>query len=529
MTKRTTITAAVLSLALLLFVGGNAFAASNPVQVNLTGSSAMFNLSALGGYSSTACGTNIWTKKSSSTAPIGGVDQRPGGAPLQPGNVWIEWNSAQTTICAYLTVDSAVGDEMFFAVPKFTLSIDPSWVNSSGSNLIPTLTDTTLPQTIYNALNNQPFNGAATDVRPEDALFEVNRCLAPLDPVNYTGLGYGPGPVGQPIEDSFNSPPTSATPVAFALTGQDPISGGQIPPWTTTSVGAEPVIVFVNTTSTGSGHFGSSQFTNIDRWELAEVLNGTLTRTRDITNVAGLPDVGIPVLLREPTSGTYTTMEFNVPRNVEINSTQELNVNPAVCNPGDCGNPLNIQYASGGSRRRVIGTGEMVKEGGLIEDAFGYAFWSTGNFAPDLATAKYLSVDGVDALNYSWYQSRGAFPNCVYPCKGLIPFVNVLNGSYPIWSILRVATNLPTPAGITQLIKTVQNTATNGFPDIVPYSEMQKFRSHYDRPGEAAPASNGHTGEPAESGGDVGGAVFSIQADLDFFADTGTQLLQLKN
>jgi hypothetical protein len=526
MTKRTMITAAV--LALLLLLGVNAFAA-NPVAVNLTGSSGMFNLSALAGYSAAACGTNIWTKKSTSSAPIGGVDQRPGGAPEQTGNVWIEWNNTETTICAYLSVDSAVGDEMFFAVPKFTLSIDPSWVNSAGSNLIPTLTDTTLPQAVYNALNNQPFDGAATDVRPEDALFEVNRCLAPLDPVNYTGLGYGPGPVGQPIEDSFNNPPTSATPVAFALTGQDPISGGNIPAWTTTPVGAEPVMVFVNTGNTGSGHFGNAQFTNIDRWELAEVLNGTLTRTRDITNVAGLPVVGIPVLLREPTSGTYTTMEFNVPRNVEINSTQELGVNPAVCNPGDCGNPLDIQYASGGSRRRVIGTGEMTQEGSEITDAFGYAFWSTGNFAKYLTSEKYLSVDGVDPLNYSWYQSRGAFPNCVYPCKGLIPFVNILNGSYPIWTIMRVATNLPVPSGVSLLIKTIQNTASNGFPDIVPYAQMQKFRSHYDRPGEAAPASNGHAGEPAEAGGDVGGAVFSVQSDLDFFADTGTQLLQLKN
>ena len=525
MTKRITITAALLAILLL---GVNAFAA-NPVQVNLTGSSAMFNLSALAGYTATACGTNIWTQKSSSTAPIGGVDNRSGGAPLQPGNLWIEWNNAQTVICAYLTVDSAVGDEMFFAVPKFTLSIDPSWVGTVGASLIPTLIDTTLPQGVYNALNNQPFNGAATDVRPEDALFEVNRCLAPLNQQDYSGLGYGPGPVGQPIFDSFNSPPTSATPVAFALTGKDPISGGTIPAWTTTPVGAEAVLVFVNTTNTAAGHFGNSQFNNINRWEVAEVLNGTLTRTRDITNVKGLPSVGIPVILREPTSGTYTTMEFNVPRNIEINSTQEVGVNPAVCNPGDCGNPLDIEYASGGSRRRAIGTGEMVKEVGAIEDAFGYSFWSTGNFAHVLTTTKYLSVDGVDALNYSWYQSRGAFPNCVYPCKGLIPFVNVLNGSYPIWSILRMATNVPVPAGISSLIKQVQNTANNGFPDIVPYSSMQVFRSHFDRPGQASPTSNGNAGEAAEAGGDAGGAVLSIQADVDFFSDTGTQLLQLKN
>jgi ABC-type phosphate transport system substrate-binding protein len=523
MTKRTTTTAAVLSLALLLFLGSNVFAASNPVSVNLTGSSAMFNLSALAGYSASGCGTNIWTQKSTSSAPMGGVDQRPGGAPIQTGNIWIIWNNAETVICSYLTVDSAVGDEMFFAVPKFTISINSTWVGAPGLNLIPTLTDTTLPQAVYTALNNQPFNGAATDVRPEDALFEVDRVLAPLDPVNYTGLGYGPGPVGTPIESSFSS--KSATAVAFALTGADPISGGTVPAWTTTPVGAEPVMVFVNTSETGTGHFGNAQFTNVDRWVLADVLNGTLTRTRDIANAAGLPAVGIPVILREPTSGTYTTLEFNVPRNVEINSTQELGVNPSA--PG--GNPLNITYASGGSRRRAIGTGEMVSEIGSNSDAFGYAFWSTGNFAAVLTDTKYLSVDGVDPLNYSWYQSRGAFPNCVYPCKGLIPFVNILNGSYPIWSILRVATNLPIPSGISNLIKTVQSTASDGFPDIVPYSQMQMFRSHYNRPGQANATSNGHTGEPPEAGGDVGGAVFSIQSDLDFFADTGTQLLQLKN
>lgn len=55
---KATKTAAVLSLALLLFLGSNALAA-NPVTVNLTGSSAMFNLSALAGYSAAACGTNI--------------------------------------------------------------------------------------------------------------------------------------------------------------------------------------------------------------------------------------------------------------------------------------------------------------------------------------------------------------------------------------------------------------------------------------------------------------------------------------
>jgi hypothetical protein len=508
-----------MSLALLLLLGVNAFAA-NPVAVNLTGSSGMFNLSALGGYSASVCGTNIWTQKSSSSAPIEGVDQRPGGGPVQTGNLWIEWNTNATTICAYLTVDSTVGAQMFFAVPKWTLSIDPSWVNSAGANLVPTLTDVPLPQNVYNALNNQPFNGVATDIRPEDTLFAENRVLAPLNTTNYDGLGYGPGPVGTPIDSAFSS--KNADPVAFALSGSDPISGGQVLPWLAQNVGAEPVMVFVNTQDTSSAGFGSANFSNIDRWTLANVLNGTLTRTRDVANVKGLAAVGIQTMVREPLSGTYNTMEFNIPRNAEINSTQELNVNPAA--PG--GNPLNVTYASGGSRRRVIGTGEMVSEVSSIQDAFGYAFWSTGNFAKALSTTKYLSVDGVDPLNYSWYQSRGSFPNCVYPCKGLIPFVNILNGSYPIWTIMRVATNLPVPPGITSLIKNVQTSATQGFPDIVPVGELQVFRSHYAQSGFNA--SNGFTGTP-ESGGDVGGAVFYVQDDLDVFADTGVELVGFKN
>ena len=87
---------------------------------------------------------------------------------------------------------------------------------------------------------------------------------------------------------------------------------------------------------------------------LANVLNGTFTRTRDIANVAGLPSVGTRVFLREPTSGTYNTTEFTIPQHAEIGSCQELNVNPAV------DNPLNQTSPSGGSRQRVVGTGEMV-------------------------------------------------------------------------------------------------------------------------------------------------------------------------
>jgi len=35
------------------------------------------------------------------------------------------------------------------------------------------------------------------------------------------------------------------------------------------------------------------------------------------------------------------------------------------------------------------------------------------------------------------------------------------------------------------------------------------------------------TGKP-EAGGDLGGAVFPIQADLDFYTDTGKEIVGLK-
>jgi hypothetical protein len=515
MTKRTSRIVAAVTLAVLTLAGLNSFAQT--VQFNGAGSSAMFQTFALAAYASNSCGTNIWTKKSGAS----GIDSRRGDIPAQTGNVWIVWNNNKTVVCAYLSVDSIVGNILFFAVPRATLSIPATEVGTTGDNLIPTLTDVPLDQTVYNELNNVAFNAAMSDIRPEDALFAVNRALAPLDP-NYNGLGYtGDGLVGVPIVSSQSS--ASATPVAFALTGKDPISGGNVPNWAATNVGANPVVVFVNTQNTSSGHFGSSAFVDVSRFALTGMLNGTLTRTRDITNVPGLPSVGAHVFLREPISGTYNTLEFNIPRSLEIGSTQELGVDP---NQPD-GNPLNITYPTGGTRERVIGTGQMTSTVGATTDSLGYAFWGTGNFAKVLTTTKYLSVDGVDPLNYSWYQSHGNFPNCVIPCKGLIPFVNILNGSYPAWTILRVATASPVPTGVAKLI-TASNKEAQVAPDYVPYKSLTMFRSHFDRAGEAHSASNGNAGEPAEAGGDEGGAVFPINADNDYFADTGLQLLGMK-
>ena len=520
MTKRTAEITTALALAVMVFVGLNSFAAANPVQFNGVGSSGMFNLAALAEDQASGCGTNIWTQKNGAS----GIDSRRGDIPAQTGNIWIVWNDAKTTICAYLSVDSVVGNILFFAQPVATLSII-SPAGTPGGNLIPTLTDVPLDATVLAALNNQPFNAAMTDIRSEDALFAVNRALASYtDDSHCTGLGYtGDGLVGTTIHSSQST--KTVTPVAFSISGGDPFNGATVPAWTSLPIGAEPVVVFVNTSDTSAGGFGSANFTNVDRFVLTDLVNGTLTRTRDIANVAGLPAVGAHVFLREPTSGTYNTFEFNIPGSAETGSCQELNVNPAV------DNPLNQTYTSGGSRERVIGTGEMVSTVGATEDSIGYAFWSTGNFAGVLTTAKYLSVDGIDPLNYSWYQSRGAFPNCVAPCPGLVPFINILNGSYPAWTILRASCYTGKtgvcPSGVTKLVAAAQKQFSK-VPDVLPVSRLLVFRSHFTRPQQIGATSNGNAGEPAESGGDVGGAVFTKNADSDFFSDTGLQFTGIK-
>jgi hypothetical protein len=518
MTKRTTKITTALSLALIVFAGVNCFAAAPTVPFNGVGSSAMFNLAALATDSATGCGTNIWTQ----TNGASGIDSRNPNIPAEVGNVWIVWNNAVTTVCAYLSVDSVVGNELFFAQPVATLSIPSTEVGLAGNDLVPTLTDVPLPQAVYNVLNNKAFNAAMTDIRSEDALFAVNRALAPYTGDSHcTGLGYtGNGLIGTPILSSQST--KEVTPVAFALSGGDPFNGTPVPAWTSIAIGAEPSVVFVNTTDTSSGGFGSANFNNVDRFVLSDVLNGTLSRTRDIANVPGLPSVPAHVFLREPTSGTYNATEFTIPESVEVGSCQELNVNPAT------DNPLNITNAvTGGTRQRVIGTGEMTKTVGATTDSIGYAFWSTGNFAKILTTTKYLSVDGVDPLNYSWYQSRGAFPNCVAPCPGLIPFVNILNGSYPAWTILRVSCYTPCPVGVTSLVGAAQTHAST-VPDLVSAKSLQVFRSHFDRPQQLNPTSNGNAGEPPEAGGDEGGAVFTKNADVDNFNDTGLQLIEIR-
>lgn len=508
-----------LSLCAIVLLTSTAFAQVN-ILFNGAGSSAQFNTWAFGAEAGTSpvCGTRNWTKANGAVIH----DVRSGSIPDNAGNIWIVWDNDTnpTKVCAYISVDSSVGVRAFFAVPTAEVILNSSANGSSGDNLVPSPfnPDVPLPSAVFNALYNggtgTPVNAGMTDIRPEDALFATNRALAPLTQ-NRSGLGYGPPPIGVPILSAFSS--KNAVPVQFALSGTDPISGQPISfSYATASVGASPVVVFVNTTNTGLGHTGNVLLTNVPRFVLGWALNGNLTRVRDLYGItATLPSVGLHVLLREPLSGTYNTMEFDIARSLEVNSSQENNVTP----PAD--NPLNQTYASGGSRQRVVGTGEMVSKGGSIADAIGYSFWGFGNFAGVLTTTKYLMVDGVDPLRGNYV--GGGFPACnPSPCPGLLAFPNIKNGLYPIWSILRLVTVAPMPSGIQALYNAALANAGE-IPDFAPLNTLTVFRSHYNQSGVAG--SNGITGTP-EAGGDMGGAIFEIQDDKDYFNDTGTEILQ---
>jgi hypothetical protein len=517
MTKRSR--TAGLTLAVVMLLGLSCFAQTSLLFV-AAGSSGAWEAFGLAAAQATTCGTNVWTVKKGTVTVI---DGRSTSIPAANGNTWIIWNTAKTTACVYVAVDSVIGQQLFFAVPRATISVPSTAVGTAGANLIPTITDVPLDATIQAALNGATLNAAPTDIRPEDALFEENRVLAPLNTVNYSGLGYGPSPIGTPILSEFSS--GSVTPTAFAIIGKDPITGLTVPQWTTTDVGAQVLIFAVGTQQTGSsGDFSNTAaFQNVDRFDLANALNGNFAYTRDISSTPGLAAQPLNVVTREPTSGTYTTAEFEIVRSVEVNSTQELGVNPSLPN----NNPLNLTNPfSGGWRKRAVGSGEEVSE--IVNSAngnvLGYAFWSTGNWASAISTARYLTVDGVDPLFASY--AGGFFPSCTAPCPGLVSFTNVLNGSYPAWNVLVVTTAKPVPAGVTTLVSGAQSFVVTTVPDFVPVSSMNVFRSHYTQSGKAG--ANGYQTGHAESGGSVSGAVFTVQADLDDITDTGKEITGFK-
>jgi hypothetical protein len=294
------------------------------------------------------------------------------------------------------------------------------------------------------------------------------------------------------------------------------------------------------------------------------------------------------------------------------------NANAAPDGTAQCGDPLFVQTSSCGSgttkglHLRAIGTGEEVAAtlgqdntgGSQVVDGIGYAFWGYSNFKPGASgcsgggtsgdvtcstyAGHYLTVDGIDPL----FQTAGGaldaspnpnggynFPQCGlvqkvagygFPCEQ-IPFTHVYDGTYPIWSLLRLVTfdnvgsTQQTPEGVINVLSYAQLEAAPGsaeqLSDFVPFLNtitglpytqggtlpsgdlnLGVFRSHYVQ--STVDGDNGHvacagvftgvsiTGGTSGSktclvdlGGDMGGSVLTVQSDVDFSADFGGAVL----
>jgi hypothetical protein len=555
-------------------------------QIVAVGSSGVFTsvvLSMVNGDpitgTTTTCGTNVWTAGSSIAS---GLDNRSTSIPSEGGNVAVVWDNSTspTIVCAYLTVDSVVGQRLFLgqsSTGNATLQLTSAALTTPGANKVAFIKDnaTGLPSAVYNLVNGAHFNVAFTDIRPEDGVFAYNRAAATLDATSKTGLGYGPqGGVGTAVLSSYDG--TSAQVVAYAITGNDPFTGIAVPAFKTISLGADPVVVFYNTTDTTAGGLGNLLPANVNTHVLAGFYSGLLGVNEELTGVpAGAGNIKpIHVVQREPVSGTYNTFEWQVIRSRDgvTDLSQETGFGPTPANcftppsPATfvppttaCGNPENAASSGGfgfGARTRAIGTGQMVAAVNSANNpnSLGYAFFGLGTFGGK-TNVKYMTLDGVDPL-YATY-SGGSFPNCTgffnstpaFSCTGALPtFANVAAGNYRTWSVIRAViyqSYTPPTSGpsVTGLIQAAQDQANSTVPDFIPYQicanaacssttrKLNVFRSHYNISG--ACANNGtaagfvNCGGTAglESGGDMLGSQFLVQADLDYYALTGNEFL----
>jgi hypothetical protein len=283
----------------------------------------------------------------------------------EPGTVWIAWDSdtAPTIVCAYLSVDSLVGQRLFYGqgsgasgpTNNGQLVLATSACTTAGANKVAFVWDTAttgLPSAVYNALEGTTgtscptpaapvnFTTASTDVDPTDALFVGNQRVLASDTTSSAGfpadakgsLGYGgsscsnPGPA---VASSYETS-TIANGVCYTyVAGQpDPISGTVIPASQIVSEGALAMLPIINVTNTASGGFGdlfnNRGFSDVLSHDIAAGYAfsqyGTAALTRDLylgANASSIPVTVVHYLTREPQSGTYTTWEWQVIRNKE--------------------------------------------------------------------------------------------------------------------------------------------------------------------------------------------------------------------
>jgi len=524
------------------------------------GSSAMFLEL---GQAATPC---VWTHSSLANVVLA-RDNRPALFPPnlpidELGDIWITWGPGTGTcaapsgnfdIYAYTSLDSVLGVRCYFEVDDATpnhgcvqfLAVPPGTAgenklcNTSGTCVYGP--DTPIPQAIIGALHLQHWFAAGTDILPADAKFALVRMFTPCGQILYRqafnqslrdtkGLGYGgaiPG-IGEAVLSFFSD--ASFHPLDFNFEGDDPINSGMsVRPYSISTLGAKPIIVAVSP----AGGAGIGAASDITGFNLTLFTAGVLGRTTDLIG----PTTTLPVttLINEPLSGPYNVMEYSVPNSSQFHTSQDV----ANCNgSGGVGsNALDLQSTNGqvpAVRVRVLATGEMVTQLQAAPTAgdqrLGYFYWSSANAAGFTASnGKYLTVNGVDPLQDTY--TDGVLPgvDSSHPLSH-VTFKWLNAGDYPIWSVLRIISQSPTPVGVTNLVSAAQelNVSQHNF---ISAPNLQVWHSHYYLPavgygvgavGTTIATTNDLCPAPGalpESGGDLGGANLLKQVSSDFCVD----------
>lgn len=541
-----------------VFVAGAAVAAlsipagAQSVKVNALGSSALFLEAGLGASSATTGSIHASCVWSENTSSVVASDNSTGTALTDSGNAWVAWTpgtngscaapAADAKVYAYLQTDSVVGDRCLFNANGSTSTCTIAYPTSSPASaglILGASNEVALPSAIATALNAAKVNAAGTDIRPEDALFATSRatggCGTALQTGSqYLGLGYA---AGGDILSAFSSSKFHVVPFSTAYSYVNANRGG----FTVTPVGAAPVLVVVNGNGATNG-FSNSSITNISSSTLAKFLDGTYSYTSQVLSGTNTTGAAATVILREPLSGTYNTMEYNVPNSTVNQTSQDVGLTQATgqrnCNTngGVLTNPLNIATASGGARKRAIGTGQALSQVISNANSLGYGFWSVANFQGFTSTAapnaKYLKVDGIDPLLKVTATYTGTIPTSGSTSLANVDLhaLNAQNG-YPIWSLIRLVNIGSTSTDVQNLAAAAQNFVSFGTstarPDFITPSNLTVVRSHFQPPTVTVTPANGHVGlsssscTAAEKGGDVGGVVLDLSGDSDYCDNNG--------
>lgn len=566
---------AVLALAAIVCIVPQAQAAVS-IQVTIAGSSAMWQTMALGAFSLAGSGAGHWTSASNT---INLTDSRVTPVNVDPGTIWIVWNSTATKVWSFIKVDSVVGDRCYFAQPQCSVNATMANLEGSGAQQISSVlwgADSNLPSALQAVFTSgTPVDVAATDIRPEDANFAACRVNSALgggskggsSSDGLDGLGYNPSNaagvcpasglsqshyVGNPIKSGYPGSTATANVLSFNIKGNDPITNKPIPAFTVVRVGAAP-ITFITARSAAL-----AKLQDASDVQLQKVFSGTDCDA----SALGLGAGGIGVFLREPLSGTMNTTEATTFRkpvvypDAILGISQEAHVNannPLAGQSGTC-------LAGAGARFRGIGTGEVVKwvqnsHANISLDGIAYTFFSYGNISSiaNNSAYGYITLNGVDPI-FADYQSpldpgqpgNGTLPaaaNLPAACSGAFPcpekdiwagglsYPNLRNGTYKAWSILRLVSNGTALTKAKALVLHSQQFVVTSVPDYVPAMKtiaggttdpgLLFLRSHYQQYDGAgtfigsAPVNKG----TAEAGGDMGGCILKTKVTQDVNAD----------